>query len=96
MQGSWFLSDLEFAAKAGTVPPSDFRHISWTSCTLVGGKYTTASDMEQAGRLMLNCPDVVLSPAGESLRDSLTTGDASRRPTASEALQHQWFLEGQP
>lgn len=88
-QGAWFLSDLEFAAKAGQAPPVGFRSTSWTPHTLVNGVYTAASDIEQAGRLMLSCPD--LSTDAQTFADSLTSPDASSRPTALGALDHSWI-----
>jgi hypothetical protein len=83
------LADLEFAAHVGQAPPPDFLSTSWTPDTLEGGRYTTASDIEQAGRLLLSRAE--LPPEALLLADILTAEDASKRPTAMQALEHSWF-----
>ncbi|KAJ3069435.1 hypothetical protein HK102_006928 [Quaeritorhiza haematococci] len=85
---SYALIDLEHAGTAGGCWVGNWLR-DWTEGTLsTEGCYTTTSDIYQCGVLIEEFSEVLSSPESEDFITYL-----KRKPTAKEALKHQWISQ---
>ncbi|KAG2493445.1 hypothetical protein HYH03_008263 [Edaphochlamys debaryana] len=89
----WFLLDLESCAPADQQPAPDFAPVGWRpGTTLVGGRYTRASDLFQLGMAVLpHCALVVQSPEGRAFLEAISTPPANQTLRAEDLLGHEWL-----
>ena len=85
--------DLETAAKADQVLPSDFRLLDWSDDTLdKKSRFTKESDMHQIGVALRSCGVAGLSEEAKNFMDMLK----GKRLDAACALQHVWLQHRLP
>ena len=85
--------DLETAAKADQVLPSDFRLLGWSDETLDHRqRYTKASDMHQIGVALIYCDVAGLSEDAKNFIDKLK----GKQLDAAGALEHVWLQHRLP
>ena len=90
--------DLETAAKADQVLPSNFRLLDWSDNTLdkdtldKKSRFTKESDMHQIGVALLSCNIAGLSEEAKNFIDMLKC----KRLDAAGALQHVWLQHRLP
>ncbi len=82
--------DLEWAEKADQpLGHYDLKRVNTPPEVLNGGVWTAAADMWQFGRVLESWGG--LSPLGQQLSASLPAETPEDRPTAEQALNHQYF-----
>ena len=85
--------DLETAAKADEVLPSDYRLLGWSDDTLdERSRYTKESDMHQIGVALRSCGVAGLSEDAKKFIDMLR----GKQLEAAGALQHVWLQHRLP
>ncbi|KXZ43705.1 hypothetical protein GPECTOR_82g239 [Gonium pectorale] len=89
----WFLLDLETCAPADQPPPPAFQPVGWQpGTTLVGGRYTRASDLYQLGlAVQPNCEQLVVSPEGRAFMEAILTPPVMQERSAELLLAHEWL-----
>ncbi|KXZ47431.1 hypothetical protein GPECTOR_35g869 [Gonium pectorale] len=89
----WFLIDLESCAPADEEPVAGFEPAGWLpDTTLVGGRYTFASDLYQLGRVVLDkCGPLVSSAEGRAFMEAILTRPAAQQRSAADLLSLEWL-----
>ena len=93
--GGWILSDFELASTIGAaIPPLAIKpSLIAPEMRADGAMYTPAADVWQVGQLV-HCTrfaDGGLSAAGHAFAAALTAEPSTARPSAAEALLHEWL-----
>ncbi|KXZ56075.1 hypothetical protein GPECTOR_2g957 [Gonium pectorale] len=89
----WFLIDLEACAPADQPPAHSFRPAGWhPDATLVGGRYTRASDLYHLGLLLVEkCDTLVASTEGKAFLAAICTPPRDQQQSAADLLSHEWL-----
>ena len=85
----YFLLDLELCAKVNKKP--SFNLQSWHSETLVGGRYTVASDLHSLGRTLYELDAIIVSKEGRSFLAELRRPAQEQQHSAEQLLSHAWI-----
>ncbi|CAG8648985.1 6980_t:CDS:2, partial [Paraglomus brasilianum] len=93
LDGSWMLIDFEEVARIGD---------SRTAFSVAAPEYkggqdfcNTAGDIWMVGNLLNDsriCDHIHIFPSAQQFRDKLTHENPNKRPTADEALRHEWLI----
>eukprot|EP00195_Chlamydomonas_chlamydogama_P011941 CAMPEP_0202893898 /NCGR_PEP_ID=MMETSP1392-20130828/3384_1 /ASSEMBLY_ACC=CAM_ASM_000868 /TAXON_ID=225041 /ORGANISM="Chlamydomonas chlamydogama, Strain SAG 11-48b" /LENGTH=583 /DNA_ID=CAMNT_0049578393 /DNA_START=120 /DNA_END=1871 /DNA_ORIENTATION=- len=89
----WYLLDLEMCTLEGSGRPCGLRVQGWNASTLVGGRYTYASDLSCLGAMLSAHASVVQSEPGQAFLQDIVKPSVEIRLSAEQLLtKHSLWL----